>query len=334
MLRRLLTLGIAGVAVAVASAACDPVTPYAAVVNGHAISQAELNSELQAIHDSPAYMNALASNQLSVEGQGAGTFGTDFVDRVLSRQIYLVLVAQELASRHVAVTAADKAQAQNDIVQSYGPVLSTLPASYRTTLTDREAEVVALQNAVAQPVTPQAVTAYYNAHKSQFVTACVSHILVASQAQAEAALAQIKAGTPFAAVAKSMSTDTGSASQGGNLGCGPADQYVASFAHAVETLPVGQLSAPVQSQFGWHVILVSSRTQETLAQAQPAIEQQLSQDAQNSVNALLDGLVRKASITIDSRYGHFVVAGPGGQAGVVGPTPPPAAFQANSSQGQ
>ena len=83
------------------------------------------------------------------------------------------------------------------------------------------------------------------------------HILVATEDLAKTALKRLKAGEDFAKVAKDMSTDPGS--EGGDLGWFTKDQMVPEFADAADKLQVGQLSEPVKSQFGWHVIRLEGK---------------------------------------------------------------------------
>ena len=84
----------------------------------------------------------------------------------------------------------------------------------------------------------------------------VSHILLKTQAEADAALRSIQAGQKFADVAKLRSTDTGSAPQGGGLGCLTPNEFVAEFQNAAAAAPLGVVTGPVKSQFGYHLILV------------------------------------------------------------------------------
>jgi len=80
------------------------------------------------------------------------------------------------------------------------------------------------------------------------------HILVATEAEAEAVEKRLKAGEDFAKVAKELSKDTGS--DGGDLGWFTREKVVPEFANAAFKLKVGDISAPVKSEFGWHVIQV------------------------------------------------------------------------------
>ena len=66
----------------------------------------------------------------------------------------------------------------------------------------------------------------------------------------------------FSAVAREFSDDTNSGQQGGDLGTAPKGTYVASVDSTVWTIPIGEVSQPVESQFGWHIIEVLSRGEE------------------------------------------------------------------------
>jgi len=87
------------------------------------------------------------------------------------------------------------------------------------------------------------------------------HILVATEADAQAALKRVKAGEDFAKVAKEVSKDPGS--EGGDLGWFTKDRMVPEFADAAFKLEKGQISDPVKSQFGWHIIQVEDKREKT-----------------------------------------------------------------------
>ena len=84
------------------------------------------------------------------------------------------------------------------------------------------------------------------------------HILVEGEDEAKAILEQLKGGADFATLAKEKSKDPGAA-EGGDLGYFTKDQMVPEFADVAFKMYPGQLSNPVKTQFGWHVIKVEDK---------------------------------------------------------------------------
>jgi peptidyl-prolyl cis-trans isomerase C len=85
------------------------------------------------------------------------------------------------------------------------------------------------------------------------------HILVETEDEAKAIAAELKKGTDFAELAKQKSKDPGAAAEGGDLGYFTKDQMVPEFAEMAFKLDKGQLSDPVKTQFGWHVIKIEDK---------------------------------------------------------------------------
>ncbi|MEX0863181.1 peptidylprolyl isomerase [Nitrosopumilus sp.] len=81
-----------------------------------------------------------------------------------------------------------------------------------------------------------------------------SHILVAKQSEALSILEKIKAGDKFGNLAKELSTDTGSGKKEGNLGYFTKGMMVKPFEEAAFKLQIGEISEPVKSEFGYHII--------------------------------------------------------------------------------
>src|SRR5262249_47452241 len=88
-------------------------------------------------------------------------------------------------------------------------------------------------------------------------------ILVEKEDEAKAILAELKKGADFAQLAKQKSKDPG-ASDGGDLGYFTKDQMVPEFAAAAFKLDKGQISDPVKTQFGWHIIKVEDKRKRQL----------------------------------------------------------------------
>ena len=122
------------------------------------------------------------------------------------------------------------------------------------------------------------------------------HILVKEKAEAEAVIAELQGGADFAELAKKLSTGP-SGPNGGELGYFPRGAMVPAFENAAFALAAGSFTqTPVQTQFGWHIILVEEKR---IAEA-PTIEELAPQLRQNLISQnlgrLLDSLRTNARI--------------------------------------
>jgi EpsD family peptidyl-prolyl cis-trans isomerase len=111
-------------------------------------------------------------------------------------------------------------------------------------------------------VTEQEVKDYYEKHKNELASISqmrASHILVKSEDEALKILARIKKGEDFAKIAEKSSLDTGTAKNGGDLGYFSQGQMVPEFESAAARLKVGEISTPVKTRFGYHIIKVSDK---------------------------------------------------------------------------
>jgi len=129
----------------------------------------------------------------------------------------------------------------------------------------------ALEAVVRGAVTDAALQAAYDARFKDAAPQTeynAAHILVADEAKAKELLAELEAGADFAELAKTNSTDTGSGAAGGDLGWFGLGMMVKPFEEAVVAAEVGKVAGPVQSDFGFHLILVK----ETRVAAQPTLD--------------------------------------------------------------
>jgi peptidyl-prolyl cis-trans isomerase C len=124
-----------------------------------------------------------------------------------------------------------------------------------------------------------------------------AHILVETEAEAQAIVAELEGGADFATIARERSKDPGSGAQGGDLGWFGPGMMVEPFEQAVVALEPGAVSAPVETQFGWHVI----RLNETRPVPVPTLEEVRDQIAgeleQAAIEAAIAELQESADIT-------------------------------------
>lgn len=142
----------------------------------------------------------------------------------------------------------------NAALQQYGMTLDMLKDNLKPEVQFRK--LYEKQN----PVTDDALKTYFEENEDQFATTPkqvrASHILVDTKEEADAILADLKAGKDFATLAKEKSKD-GSKDSGGDLNFFGRGQMVPEFEEAAFALGKGELSEVVQSQFGFHIIKVT-----------------------------------------------------------------------------
>jgi peptidyl-prolyl cis-trans isomerase C len=159
---------------------------------------------------------------------------------------------------------------------------------------------------------------YYDEHKQEWDSVQAKHILIRFQgspvpvrqgekdlteaealAKAEDLRKKIAGGADFAALAKAESDDTGSGANGGDLGTFSHGQMVAAFDTAAFAMKPGDLSEPVKTQFGYHIIKVEKHEAKSFEEARADIDHRLlPQQSQKT----LDDLVKKAAPVYDSEY--------------------------------
>lgn len=163
----------------------------------------------------------------------------------------------------------------------------------------------------AQPVTDEQALQYYQQNPTQFVkpeTRTVRHILVADEATANQVVARLNAGEDFAAVAAQMSTDPGSKDKGGALGDVPSQNsgFVPEFETAMNALAVGQISAPVKTQFGYHIIQVTAVSppgQQTFEEVKEDLKQGLAMENQRGAfEAWFDSIKGNYQVTYNEEF--------------------------------
>jgi foldase protein PrsA len=291
------------------AAACGSGDPYAAKVDGLVISQKQLEDEMRSIAANDAYIKKVEETT-QVRGTGAGDFDVAFTGKVLGQQIQYALVDREIDKRKIKIGPADRQAARTEVVTQAGgeDIFKDFPAAYQDTLVDRAAKVDRLTLSLAGPTSgDDAAKAYYDAHKDEFTEACVSHILVTTKEKADQVKAKIAAGADFETVARTDSRDTGSAAQGGDLGCKINSESfnVPEFIKAMLSQPIGQVGDPVQTQYGFHLIKVRSRTVPPFDQVADQAREKLVRASKAKLQEWINTTVAKAKIVVNGKYGTF-----------------------------
>lgn len=165
---------------------------------------------------------------------------------------------------------------------------------------------------------------YFEQHKSEYETVHARHILVrfkGSQlpvaagkkelteeealAKAQEIRKKIAAGEDFAALAKTESDDAQTGPKGGDLGTFRHSQMVPEFEQAAFSMAVGQVSEPVKSKFGYHIIKVEQHETKTFQEVRPELEKKMGPElARNAI----ENLQKQVPVTLDDSF--FGTPGP------------------------
>ncbi|HXV96655.1 MAG TPA: peptidylprolyl isomerase [Gaiellaceae bacterium] len=154
------------------------------------------------------------------------------------------------------------------------------------------------------------IEAYYEENKTQFEQPAsreVRHILVKNKAKADEIHAQLENGGDFAKLAKQFSQDPASKEEGGNF-TAQKGATVAPFDEVAFELETGELSQPVKTQFGWHIIEAVGDIEEAATQPLSEVEEQISTTLlEEKKNTRINEWVQE----LQDRFADLVVYAPG-----------------------
>ncbi|MCT4611163.1 MAG: peptidylprolyl isomerase [Pelagimonas sp.] len=156
-----------------------------------------------------------------------------------------------------------------------------------------------ISTTAADAATEEAIQRAYNAEYASADEGKefnASHILSETEAESQAIYNEVSGGADFSETARTKSTGP-SGANGGSLGWFSAGMMVEDFQKAVEAMQPGDISGPIKTQFGWHVIKLNEIRVKEAPKLEDVREQLLAQIQQDAVQARIDQLVSMAEIT-------------------------------------
>lgn len=237
-----------------------------ATVNGEPIYNKELTRNLTQI---PNFDNLALEQQKVIK------------DKIIQAVTKLEAVVQE----------AEKLKIQNS-------------TAYKTKLADFEQQLMystLLESHLENIITEANLKEYYSKNLKNYneTKAKASHILVPTKAEADEVIQKLSAGAAFSSLAKEFSIGP-SSNDGGNLGWFNKEAMVPEFSNAAFALQPGKFTTtPVQTQFGWHVILLEEKVEDTPALFAEVKEDVKEQLMQIEVEKYLESIINKADIVIN-----------------------------------
>ena len=273
-----------------------------------------------AIKITAAQFNAfIASLPAQYQRMARGPGRKQFADNIVK----ILTLAEEAQKRKLDETADFKIQ---ELFQHYNLMANALSTEAGKDLKISEADV----------------RQYYEAHKNEFETVHAKHILVRFQgsqvpvragqkdlsdaealAKAQEIRKKLQDGEDFATLAKAESDDAGSGQNGGELPPFRHGQMVPTFEKAAFAMKPGELSEPVKSQFGYHIILVVSNDTKPFEEVRADLENRMKpEETQKAINSLVTELQKSDPPVLDPEF--FPPAPPAPPAHPI-PLPPPTA---------
>lgn len=271
-------------------ASCGSSGDVAATVNGEDIPAAGIE-QLAGVDATPeAQAQALGTLvQWSITAQAArDQFGFEPTDDEIQAEVDGIVTLAEAESLSAL---AETEGVSEDILRQY-----------ITQLMIQDAVSAELETLVPQPA-DEAVAAELADNAADWTVVCAAHLLVETEEEALTALERVEGGDDFGAVATEVSTDTASATNNGDLGCSSAGGFVDAFAEAAMTAEIGVPTGPVQTEFGYHVLLVNSREFATTEQVREAL---VTTAVSEAADAWFVDVMRAANVVITDGFGTWV----------------------------
>jgi parvulin-like peptidyl-prolyl isomerase len=269
-------------------------SPSAFTINGESYSQDDLNDFVEAF---------VEAGEITKQN---GTIPKEIMNQVIQTLVLQQSLVQFNKKNNLQDSAAHRALVESQIESN--PEAAAYPKAVKNFLVDR----AVAQNTASKIKKPSSsiIEKMYNKTPSSTGVLCLSHIVVETRAQAEKALKQISDGAKFADVAKKVSIEPAAKTSGGSLGDGDeecrsimsmvSDQFDTDFMVGAVAAKPGVPTAPVKSQFGWHIIL-SHPYREVKDSLASVVDK-------DPVTALYTGFMTTSDIRLNSQYGTWVAA--------------------------
>ena len=300
---------------ALALSSCDLVEPAAAMVNGEKITVSEIQKAVDEFKESPEFA------RLGAQGD-ADAITREFEQSYLATVIRREVLTPEAAERGIEVTD-EEVQAQLEEIQaefaSQGAFEEALKeqgltlAQLEQLIADRQLEQK-LRESVNEDLAPDdaEIQAYYEDNLEDFQETEAQHILVKKQNLAREIADQLhdarKPEVPglFARLAKRYSTDKSNKADAGKLGFFAPGQFVPEFEEGANALDVGEISDPVKTEFGFHVIWVTDREPVPIDEVRGQIVAEISGvDEETAWQNWVKQAYVDAEVEVNPRYGEF-----------------------------
>jgi foldase protein PrsA len=281
--------------ISLVAAACSSSDEVVSSVNGEDITRSEVESLVREAGDGfsnqdfATYLSVViqweAANQAAVD-----EFGVAITDDQIDGR-----VDELLAAAGQGVTLEEYLESVN---ATEGGM-----RSFAASLLVQEAIEAELVSDV-DPVTDDEIALEIADFPADWTQVCTAHILVETRAEADDLKAQLDDGGDFAALATEFSLDPGSGANGGDLGCASPSGFVGPFAEATLAAELDTVTDPIETEFGFHLIVVNDRIEATTEDVRAYLTETRSQDA---LSTWFAAMIEGADITVIDSVGVWVL---------------------------
>jgi hypothetical protein len=291
--------------------ACSAAAPPAATMGDTQVTDEQLAHEVNVFE----FLSELSQQPCGSKEVGE-TERSACARFALSGMIEEHFTSEFAAANDITVSDADIQPALDNLDQQVGKdKVDELLAAHQLTRADlsaiakRSLMLGQVRSAVsASRLTDAALEALYQQNILDYTTVDVEHILVGTRAEADDVYAQVTApGTTekdFQDLARQVSIDPSAKQNGGSLGSAAASGYVPSFGRAAAALEPGDISQPVHSKYGWHVIRMVDKQVTPFAEAKKAL---IDSQAVEEFNTWLREEITTQGVDVNPRYGRYDV---------------------------
>ena len=314
-MKKRFALVITSAALVLAACGSSGTQRVAATVNGHDIPAARITNALEDFEKTPQF------DQL-VQQSSEGAAKRQFEQAFLAQQVQRLVMRPAAAEMGIEVS-------QDEIAQQMDQIKSQFPSEkqFQKALADRGFTEAQLEGLVKDQILQEKIRAevtkgtkatqedvrdYYEANAKTYRQTKVQHILVKKASLAKKISAQLKRAPKgkvdelFAKLAREHSTDNSNSKKGGNLGWVGPGSFVEPFEKAMDSLAIGEISDPVRTQFGVHVLRVTGRRTRPFSDVSDEIEARLSGSAaDDAYTQWLEQAYKEADVHVDPRYGEL-----------------------------
>ena len=305
-------------AAALAFAACgesDITARAAATVDGEKITVDRLERQLARFEETGQFEQLTAEQDADkVRRQFEQGYLSQIVRRHIMRPLAeergLEVSGSEVEDSIEAIKADFPSEKEfEDALDQQGVSLDQLPELVRDQLTEE-----ALREDVISEIEPNddELQSYYDENIDRYQQTKASHILIEKRGLADKVASELQDAKAkeidklFAEQAKKLSQDPGSGEKGGDLGYFASGELVPEFEEAAGKLELGEVSDPVQSEFGFHIIRVTDRRLQPFEEVRDQIAQELSgAEAEEAFQDLVVKAYEDADVRVNSRYGEL-----------------------------